>query len=443
MLCAVLVLLLIGYLLMCAHGRWLAPAPFFALLWAVALAAPPLLAPDFVQSQGAVWYIAVLMTAFGFGALIAGGLHPPTRDETVEPRPLNLRLLRWLVAIGTVCGLGAAVFVQSVNGYSVGAILSAQGLLDAAAAFSVDRYSGNIRTPPIVPLLTTFTYAAALLAPFAAQGLRRRGVIACYLGPFLGASVYAVVTTARLGMLTVGFFLFAGWIAASVYSRGAVPRLRLRSVLGAAVAFAALAGAFVSIAFLRVGSFDLSTQRVIVPKMVGYAVGYMPAFSQWLPTSPTWPHTWGTSTFGGLMDIGSGESAAFTGYVQLGGHYGQTNIFTAWRYLIEDFGLAGAPLVAFVMGWVAAAAWRRVVQRPTPGPLLVLLCAYAYMLNSTTQTVFLFTNIILAIVVTGWALYRPPPKPKPVIETPHERDVRRTRERLAAADVTAGATPRG
>lgn len=429
MLCAVLVLLLVGGLLKCAHGRWLAPGPFFVLFWAVGLAAPPLLAPDFIQSQAAVWYIVLLVSAFGLGALVAGGLHAPTRDDATEPRPLNLRLLRRLVAFGTACGLTAAVVVQLVNGYSVSSILSAQGLLDAAAAFSVDRYAGNTRTPMVVPLLTTFTYAAALLAPFAAHGLRRRGAVACYLGPFAAATMYALVTTERLGMLTVGFFLFAGWIAAAVYRRGEVPRLRLRSVLAGGAAVAALAAAFVSIAFLRVGSFDPAAQRAIGPKMIAYAVGYMPAFSQWLPAAPTGPNSWGTATFAGLVDVGSGQSAAFTDFVPLGGGHGVTNIFTAWRYLVEDFGIAGAPLAAFMIGWVAAVAWRRVVQRPTPGPLVVLLCSYAYMLSSTTQTAFLFTNIVLAVVVTTWALYRQPPRPKPVVESPHERDVRRARAR--------------
>jgi hypothetical protein len=114
-----------------------------------------------------------------------------------------------------------------------------------------------------------------------------------------------------------------------------------------------------------------------------------------------------------LTDIGSGESAAFKVFVPYGAGLGQTNIFTAWRYLVEDFGFAGAPLAAFVMGLVAAAAWKRVAERPTPVALAVLLCAYAYILNSTTQTVFLFTNIMLAFAVTGLALSLRPAAPKP------------------------------
>lgn len=58
-LCAVLLLLLLGWLLKFAHGRWLAPGPFFALYWAVGLALPPILAPDYILSQAAVWYIVV------------------------------------------------------------------------------------------------------------------------------------------------------------------------------------------------------------------------------------------------------------------------------------------------------------------------------------------------------------------------------------------------
>lgn len=445
MLCAVLTLLLVGYLLHAAQGRWLAPGPFFALFWAVALAAPPLLAPDSIVSQSAVWYIVVLVTAFGLGTFVGGGSRPPARVDGVNPRPLNLRLLRALVLVGTGCGLLATVAVQLANGYSVSSILSARSLLDSAAAFSIERYAGDTRTPPLVPLLAAFTYAAALLAPFAARGLSRPAAITCYVGPFLGASVYAVATTERLGMLTVGFFLFAGWIADCVQRRGEVPQLRLRSLLAGGVAFAVLAAAFVTVAFLRVGTFDASAQRAIGPKLVAYAVGYMPAFSQWLPTSPTGPATWGTATFAGLFDVGSGQSAAFAEFVPVGGGYGVTNVFTAWRYLVEDFGWAGAPLAAFVLGWIAAAAWRRVIYRPTASATVVLLAAYAYMLNSTTQTAFLFTNIMVAFVVAGVALCQRPPTEQRALEPAHERDIRRARERAARMTMTArrGTRPSG
>jgi oligosaccharide repeat unit polymerase len=436
---AVLVLLLIGYLLRAAQGRWLTPGPFFAFYWAVGLALPPILAPEFLHSQTAVWYITVLVAAFGLGSLVAGGLRPPVRSSAAEPRRLNLRFLRWLVVFGTGCGVVAFVVIQVANGNSGRAILSGQALLDEAAAFSVARYAGDTQTPMIVPLLLAFTYVAALVAPFAAQGLRRRGAFSCFLAPLTAATLYAVVTTERLVMLVVAGFLFAGWITSSAYRLGEVPRLRLTSVVAAVTAVVVVGGAFVTIAFLRVGSFTSSMQREIWPRLIDYAVGYMPAFAWWLPDSPIGPNRWGTATFEGFVDVGSGESRAFTEFVPLGGGHATTNIFTAWRYLVEDFGFAGAPLAAFAIGWIVTASWKRVVERPTPGPVVAMLGGYAWMLNSNMQTVFLFSNIVLAFVISGWALSRRPAEANPM---PVDRRVAAT-GRLLSSPGSEGPGQRG
>lgn len=441
MLCAVLVLLLGGWLVKCAQGRWLAPGPFFAVFWAVGLAAPPIVAPDFVQSQAAVWYIVVLMAAFLLGS-VAASYRPPQRPADVAPRPMNLPLLRRFVLFGTVTGLAGTVIVQVANGYSLTSILSAQALLDAAASYSIERYTGGVRTPVVVPYLLGFTYAAGLVAPFAARGLRRRWVLACYAGPFLAAASYALMTTARLGMLTVAFFLFAGWVASTVWNRGELPRLRPRAVLAGVLVAAALAAAFVSIAFLRLGTFDAQAQRIVLgDKAVGYSVGYMPAFSQWLDDSaPTGPQEWGTSTFTGATSLGGGSEGFDDRRLLTGEGLDTTNIFTAWRFLVEDFGVAGAPLAAFAFGWVVTWAWRRTVERPSMLPLLVLLAGYAWMLNSTTQTIFLFTNVIAAFAVAAVVLSRRPPEPRPVVESPYVVAARRARENADGA--TAAGPPR-
>jgi len=428
-LCAVLVLLLIGWLLKTAQGGWLAPGPFFALYWAIGLAGPQILAPDFIQSQAAVWYIVALGGAFGIGSWTAA-MEGPVRDERTELRPLNRPALRWLVAIGTVTGFVATVAVQVANGYSIGAIVSAQALLDAAAAFSVERYAGETSTPVLVPVLLAVTYAAAMVAPFAAQGLNRWRTLACYLGPAAGATMYAVLTTARFGMLTVAFFLFAGWVAAQTRANGHTPRPGGRTLIVTALAFVALAVTFVSIAFLRVGRFDPQIRGVIADKLRVYAAGYMPAFSQWFEQeAPTFPATWGASTFTGLIPSTGGGSVGFSTSIPTGTGE-DSNIFTAWRFLVEDFGVALALVAIAGAGWVITRAWRKVIRHPDPASLVLLICGYAYVMNSSTQTLFLFTNVVAAVAIAYAALSLRRRPPRAPIESPQVRAVRQMLVRL-------------
>ena len=397
----VVALLGLGWSLRRLQGGWLAPGPSFAVYWAAALALPAVLAPDYVRSTAAVWFIVVLVGSFCLGSAMAASRAPERTAERLS-RPVNLSALRRFVVAGTVAGVLATLVVQAANGYSLGSILSGRGLLDAAAAFSADRYTGRTTMPIAVPLLMSMTYASALVAPLAARGLTRARAVACYLGPFVGAASYAVVTTARLGMLTVAFFLLAGWMAARAGSGGSTRRIGFRALVAVTAGLVGLATLFVLIAMLRVGSFDAQIRNIILAKMLAYTVGYMPVFSQWWDQSaPTWPETWGSATFAGLLDVGRGGSAGFDEYLPLGDGSGVANIYTAWRFLIEDYGVVGAPLAAALLGWVATAAWRTAVMNGSPLAVTGLMAAYGYTLNSTTQSVFLFTNIVLAFVIAA------------------------------------------
>jgi oligosaccharide repeat unit polymerase len=407
-LCAVLILLGVGWLLKLAQDRWLAPGPFFAVYWAVALAVPPLLAPQFFYSSAAVWYIVALVAAFGLGS-VAAAARPPVRTGQAGHREINVRGLRWLVTVGTGAGLAATVLIQSANGYSVTAILSFQGLLDASAAFSEARYTGGIYTPPLVPLLLGFTYAAAMVAPFAARGLSKPWAVACCVGPLVGATLYAIVTTARAGMLTSFVFLFAGWMAARIWHDGETPRIGVRRFLGGATAAVVGGVAFVLIAFLRVGSFDDRFQKLIIEKLGVYGFGYLSTFSQWLAdAAPTGPRAWGSAAIAGITSpfgIGEQYGQAFTDFRPIGATVpGKSNIYTGWRYLVEDWGVAGAVLAAAVLGYVATRVWARLVERRSVPALVGYLCLFGTMAHWVTLSIFTFTNVVVAAVIAAVAL---------------------------------------
>jgi oligosaccharide repeat unit polymerase len=435
-LCAVLVLLLVGYLLRAAQGRWLAPGPLMSLYWAAALALPPLLAPDYIQSQGAVWYVVLLVAAFGLGSLIASGAATPTRATDIEPEELRLPLLRWLVVLGTGAGLAATVVIQLSNGYPLSAVLSLRGLMASASQLSDDRYTGGLTEPVVVPLFLALTYAAALLAPFAARGASRYGAAALVLGPGLAATAYAIVTTARAGMMTALFLTLAGWVVARTGDRGESPRVGMKAAALGLLGVASVLAAFVGISLLRYGSANPNIIRFALGRLNSYAVGYMPAFSYWYDAGPpSFPQAWGTASLAGAAQHLGGDERygqALTDWAPLG-NGGETNIYTAWRYLITDFGWAVTPLAAALLGYLITVAWRQLILRPTTLAAVGLLAGYAWLLHSVTLPIFTFTSVVAAFAVTGWALSLRPAAPKP---TPVDRRAATIRRPLS--DVSGG-----
>lgn len=435
-LCAVLVLLAIGWLVRLGQGQWLAPGPLFCAYWAAGVGFPALLAPSFTESVSAVWYIVVLVAAFALGSWIASRNQPPVRQSEIQPRQLNLRLLRLVVVAGTVAGVAAVALAQRANGASLSSVLSLQGLFEGASSLSYARYTNAYDTPAAVPLLLAVNYAAALIGPFAARGIGRRLGALCVIGPFLGATFYAAVTTQRAGMFTAIFLLVAGWIGSRVYFTGDTPRIGLRRAIGGLLGAAVALAAFFGIGLLRTGGTSTHFIQIATRNLAVYAFGYMPGFSHWFTTeSPTWPDTWGSASLAGIskyVGFGAQYNDALQDWAPLG-NGGETNIYSAWRYLITDFGIALSPIAALLIGFLVTVAWRRLSEWPTTITLIGCLAGYAYMLYSVTLPIFTFTNVTVAVVLAGVALSRQPRPPVPVRESPHEAAVRRARENLVRA----------
>ena len=405
MVLAGLVVLASGFVALRAHRRVLSPGPSFAFYWAAAMSAPFVVRPDFLMSNSAVWYMAILVLSFVAGTVVG---RPPVGGAPRSPVNGQARrgILRWGVVVGTVAGLGATILIQTANGVAFGDVLTLSGLMESASHISVLRYTGGLNTPAFVPLLLSLTYAACIIAPFAAERTRGLARIGLYVAPVVSASVYAVVTTARAGMLIAAGLVFASWIVARLYATGDFPRLthrRLRLALGAAGAVGAV---FVFAAFLRVGSFDPEYQRKLVSQFEVYGVGHLSTFSQWFSDvsngPPTWPTEWGGATFAGAAkNLGLSEiyGEPFTDVRTVGFANETSNVFTAWRFLIADFGLIGAPLLAAAGGFTSSRLVRHVVRDASEGAAVLLIGLYTYVLNSVTVSAFVFTNVCFAFAI--------------------------------------------
>ncbi len=405
---APLVLLLAGVLLVRAQGRWLAPGPLFTLYWATALLLPPLVAPRFTWSAGAVWYCVALVLAYGVGSFAASHRGPAVRTPGVEARPLRPSVVRAVVVAGTLSGAVATTLVQAANGFPVGLTVSLDDLLRTANSISVARYADSLVLPSVVPLLLAVTYAAALLAPFAARGAPWPvGTLLC-AGPVLSAGYFAVITTARAGMLLAVFLLVSGWIGSRLHTDGRTPALGIRTVLVAGLGLAATIVSFLAIALLRAGSTAPEYVAYVRDTFVTYLFGYLPAFSYWFDHGhpALLPEAWGSASLAGIAKHVGGDPAygmALTDWAPLGTG-DSTNIYSAWRHLIQDSGTVLAPLAAAVIGFLATLAWRRSIERPNTWWTVGCMAGYAYALHSVTFPIFMFTNVVVAFLVAAVTL---------------------------------------
>jgi oligosaccharide repeat unit polymerase len=113
----------------------------------------------------------------------------------------------------------------------------------------------------------------------------------------------------------------------------------------------------------------------------------------------------GISNLLGLEERGQGIYAE---YMQVGknGYHGISNVFTAFRPLIEDFGEAGSYAVMFILGFVSKLSLKYL----TAGRMIylnqtVLSAVYAYLIWSFAASFFAYTSY-LAMFFLAYFLFR-------------------------------------
>ncbi|NES15395.1 MULTISPECIES: O-antigen polymerase [Micromonospora] len=426
-------------------GHWFQPGAMFAGYWMIASA----LSAAFYGRETtyrALIYIAVGVAAFGLGSLVLTYTRPPfpgpvVRTSNSAPSARQGGLL-WTIAAGTVSGLAAGFLSVRTNGISIDNLLSIEELLDASHQVAVGRYdnllaasaSGSQRW---VSALLSITYCAALCAPFLALA-RVRFQRAWMLAPLASLVIYGFTTTARAGMVSGVFLWFSGYVAMRIMRDGRPPRITARAVAGTAGAMLAVTALFTFMAFLRIGTFDASTASMVRSRVAVYALGYQPAFSQWLEQRE-WADEkqlgLGTASVAGVSLL-TGQSRrdfrTYDEFVVVDERGSKTNIYTMFRGVLIDFGRAGGVLVLFLFGAAAGAAYRAVMWHRSATAAAVLAGCYSIILWSSTISIIHYSNVLAAVVGAALVL-NVALRPRPA------RHVRPTSRQFGAVAAGAGA----
>jgi hypothetical protein len=453
-----------------AARSWLHPGALFAGVWLLAAVLPlAVLGPARVSGQ-ALGYIAGAVAVFTLGALAAAGrpqavgpgrweaavgpgrweaavgpgrweaavgpgrweaaVGPgrweaavgPGRRAAVAAGPRRRvavsapRLPRWVVGLGCAGALAAAVVAARAQGFDPAGLLSPRGVLEIGSGLSRARYLHGAGQPAVVPALLTAAYCAAIVGPV----LRQTGAGGRWCGwaPTVALIPFAVATTERFVLILSAALATGATVAAKMLATGAVPGPTRRGVLLALGACTAMAVLFTGIAFVRIGSLDPRYAPVVEQKLGTYAFGYEAAFSGWLAqaqplSAGAGPLRWGTASFAGAgLALGGVDSASrqqqrrYADYAAVGESGQTSNVYTALRGLLEDFGPAGAALVMFAAGSLAGAAYRRVLRSGSTTAAVLLAFGYAAILLSPVISVATFSTACLAVAGAGLLLRR-------------------------------------
>jgi len=387
---------------------WLAPGPFGLLIWTTYLVFPLALAPEYPVPALGPWIILLLVLSIAMGAHLGARQTTAIRDLapldlTRYKRMLRFSLVQTLLgSIGAVYWAGKAL---SENGLDV----SAPGILMLGHILSVERYAGE--PPPLLArVLVMWLFPAALLSGIAFRVLKtRKERVLCFL-VLIPTVFLSLMQASRANTLIVVALGLSGYLSMRAATARDKQRLITRRSL-AVVAASVLLGLTFFFVVDALRSHDQDKEIAIATdwnRARYFSLGYLAVFSHWanLPEGPASLHFGlGTYTLGVVLDsigLRARLVGVYSEYVTL--EDGESNIYTAFRGLIEDFSLPGAAVFCILIGFVAGRAYTCTVEGRTIW-VAVLAGYYVFLLWSPIISVFVYNSLVLAMV-TGAFMFR-------------------------------------
>jgi oligosaccharide repeat unit polymerase len=389
-------------------GTWLQPGSFFSLFWCFAGILPLVLAPEEPVGTNAIFWLIAASIAVSAGAFVGNGGFK-TRRVAVPPPVSHREIVTYgsILAISVILGIGSNVAFAKASGLALSDILDIQKLVVATNQAYVSR-TADAPPPPIVSqMLLPFVFLAPAIGGIFFQ--LRKGFFskALALSVFVPAIGVTVLQTTKAAVLFAITLWLSGYFATrlrfgklSVFTRG---HLLVAGIVGFAVTTL-----FFATSLARMASTDTALLDVVTLKLITAALGHMTVFSQWLTQYWNGPFepSLGSFTFSGpleMLGVGKRLPGLYDSLVDLVA--GETsNIYTAFRPLIQDYTIPGALAALALIGFIGGVGFRLVAGGRWSGAPLLLI-AYVTIFWTPITWFWIYNSLTGTIVAVGFIVF--------------------------------------
>lgn len=381
------------------QGSWLAPSSFAGLLWSSYLVLPLLVNQDPISPR-TVWLIGGLIVSIQMGAFLGENpLHSRFTRASVSESNLDWlgrRMLRLSLLLSLFVFVGGANYVLiALKRFDLS--FSLEGFLSLGSNLYGVLVEGEIE-PWWFRLIRMWIFPAALLGGFSACMLRSRRQKLLTLIPFVVTLFLGTAIASRYATAVAGMCWASGYLSMKVYlTRGRYrigPKFVATIVVIACAAVAMYAGLYV------VRGHELQGVSESSAMLGSDLFAYLCVFDDWVRTGDSHEFTFGSYTIAGAMEIlGIKHREVALAYEHVALQSGViSNIYTAFRGLVQDFSLPGAFLLCFVAGVFAGNSYTKLCMGES-SRIGVLSGYYAFLLWSPIVSIFNYNGVILALLV--------------------------------------------
>jgi oligosaccharide repeat unit polymerase len=391
------------------HDRW-DPARYFLLFWGgQVLLIYIAFQNKYIFTGYGLAYLSATCIIFSLGTLIGRYFGSKGEKENFKYELNEKRIMLFLKG-GFVLAIANVVWGIYVNGFNLRELVSFRILMELNNAAAENRYTDAVQSSALSQLTLIFVYLTPLLGGYLLPMIKGKKKIWCYLA-LLPALLISITQAVKTGLITSVALWSAGVLVSAFANNREFIKIKLRTIvkLGAVVVlfFAIL---FVSMVF-RTGKFDKEVVEVISDKFIIYAFGHVPAFDMWFSNNiGELEPTGGVKTFYGItnfLGIAERKAGVFTEHLFFGKGNARnilpdtdSNVYTLFRFLLEDFGLIGSLVMLLITGAISGYAITMVRRQQNIRLAQTILISVLFFIAwSFVASVWAYTSFIATIVL--------------------------------------------
>jgi oligosaccharide repeat unit polymerase len=260
----------------------------------------------------------------------------------------------WLyLKVCCVLGLVAFLYQISLYGFNLSNFTSLDSLASMNNAVAVSRYSGNSTVNGLSQILLIFVYASPACGGFAFIYAEKATQKLWAAITMLPSVLMVLFTNTKAVLIGATIIWISTYLISYFLKHKHAPVIKLKHFLIVLVIFMVFFGFLFFSMILRMGEISSRTIGMAQRKLSIYAFGSVQSFDWWCANAYDADFKFGTSTYLGIANIlglakkTQGVYSSFLGT--------SSNVFTAFRGIIEDFGFLLGILYlstkAMMCGW--------------------------------------------------------------------------------------------
>lgn len=343
-------------------------------------------------------YIMILCLIGFFVNIYVGSLFNNTYFIKSDTQ-FNSAISKFILFSTISLGMLVPILNMRLNGFSLSSFSNFDAFLDMNNQMAVNRYSGIHKTSTLLQILMIFAYFAPIVGGYHfASSKDTKNKLIGIMGLIPTLCDLLVQNTKSELLSSILLFLSASFVA-NVYLNKKI-YFKIKNIIMILVSGSAVFTLLILTMLFRVGEVTPDKFQVILNKFLVYAFGNIPTFDDWIVKyQESGNYGFGKNTFIGIFNfLGFSDriQGVYSEYILVEGF--PANIYTAFRGMIQDFGIIGSVIFFAVLMISVSFAYHSLIRRINVNMAsFILLNGYFFILYSFIISSWSYISYILAM----------------------------------------------